>query len=383
MLKGQTGFLFIPFYQYKDMDNFKILPINEQYNSEMLSILKASPINANGLSLYFDKSPDIFKIPGMKYSLTKHAGFFIDEKLKGFGSLGYYDALIKGRKENVFTFYNFYLLPEARGKKIPEFAAKEFFGHVRTQTANYGLSITMKGNRPAESYIDGRRDGWMPSTRVIDDLIVKTILFSKPKKNNTAYKVRNASTEDIPAIVKLLKEEHQQRDFGLIFQEDSFIPSLQKRKLQIENYFVATDNRGSIKGVCLAWDCSSFRRTTVVKFSPSFYSSLLAYKIAEKIFPLAPFPEMGKNFNELTITDYAAAGRNPVIMHALLSEIYYRNNNRKYHFMNWASCGSDSLLNAAKGFWYKNIVSHIIFTSMEPHFFNAKKQLPYIDIAFI
>ena len=110
---------------------------------------------------------------------------------------------------------------------------------------------------------------------------------------------------------------------------------------------------------------------------------MLAYKAMERIFPLAPFPAKGEKFNELTITDYAVSNRDPAIMNALLCEVYRRHHNRKYHFMNWASCGSDSLLIAAKGFWVKNITSHIIFTSMDPERYNIKTRLPYVDIAFI
>lgn len=348
----------------------------------MLAILEASPIHARGLSICFDKSPDIFEIPRMKYSVSEHRGFFIDDRLKGFGSLGFFEALVKGRPENVFTFYNFYLLPEARGKQIPQRAAKDFIARVSGK-ANYGLFITLKGNRSAESYIGKRIDGWMPPTRVIDELVVKSILFALPKKNETNYTIRNARPGDIPVIARLLKEEHLQRDFGLVFREDTFMSTMESRGLQIENYFVALDKRGEIKGVCLAWDCSAFRRTRVLKYSTGFYPSLLAYKTLEKIFPLAPFPKKGENFNELTITDYAVSNRDPAIMHALLSEVYRRHHNRKYHFMNWASCGSDPLLKAANGFWHQSINSHMIFTSMDPERYHIKTQLPYIDIAFI
>ena len=89
------------------------------------------------------------------------------------------------------------------------------------------------------------------------------------------------------------------------------------------------------------------------------------------------------SFNELTITDYAVGGRDPIIMHILLSEIYFRHHNRRYHFMNWASCESGPLLHAAKDFWYKEIRSHIIFTGTDPCWFKIKTLLPYIDIAFI
>lgn len=365
------------------MNSFDIRDIDEQYNNEMLSIVKASPINANGLGLYFDKSPDIFNISRMKFSASEHLGFFMDEELKGFGSLGYYDALVKGQTESVFSFYNFYLLPEARGKKIIDHAVMEFFSRVKKSPANYGISITLKGNRAVESYLNKKFKDPVPPFRVIDDLVVKTILFSKKKKNNTSYKVRRAVTEDIPAIVKLLHHEHQQRDFGIVFNEDLLISRLSDRNLQIENYFVATNNAGIAKGVCLAWDCSSFRRTTVLEYSSRFYSTLFGYKTLAKIFPLAPFPKKGESFKELTLTDYAVEERDPVIMHALLSDIYHQHNNRKYHFMNWASCGTDRLLNAAKGFWHKDIISQIVFTSMDSERLNIKPQLPYIDIAFI
>lgn len=364
------------------MDNYKLSQVDNTYNEELLSILAASPVNAGGLSLCFDKSPEILEISRMKYPISEHLGFFKNDALKGFGSLGYYEALIKGRKENVFTFYNFYLLPEARGNRIPYLAMKKFITSVQG-IANYGISIAMKGNRSAESYIGRQLDSWMPPTRVIDELVIKSILFALPKKNDTNYPIRNARTEDIPDIVKLLKVEHQQRDFGLVFSEESFQQELEKRRLKIENYFVATNKSGAIKGVCLAWDCSSFRRTRVMKFSPNFYPSLLTYKTLEKFIPLAPFPKPGESFMELTLTDYAVANRDPVIMHALLSEIYRRHHNSGYHFMNWGTCGSDDLLKAAKGFWYKNINSHIIFTSMDPELYNIKMRLPYIDIAFI
>ena len=86
----------------------------------MISILESSPINAGGLRICFDKSPDIFKISKLKYSSSEHLGFFSENNLKGFASLGFYNALIQKREEQVFTFYNFFLKPEARGKRIVE-----------------------------------------------------------------------------------------------------------------------------------------------------------------------------------------------------------------------------------------------------------------------
>ncbi len=362
--------------------NYHIEPIGEFYNDEMLSIIKASPIVAKGLELYFDKSPDIFEIGRMKYEECKHVGFFLNDELKGFASIGYSNALIGGTKEKVFTLFHFYLLPEARGRHFPEKAVKFFFEDQQDRS-NFGCFVTMKGNRQAESFIGRQGYRWIPPSRVIDDLVVKSIFFSFPKKNHTSYTVRNARVEDIPEIVWLLKLEHEQRDFGEIIQEDVFLRKMEKRGLKVEEYYLAENKKGEIKGVCLAWDCYSFRRTRVLKFSSAYSPVLYSYKALAKILPMAPFPKLEECFRELTITDYATEGRDTTIMHALLSEIYRRNLNRKYHFMNFASCRSDEFLTAAKGFWQQDIVSNIVFVSRNADRFNHSPRLPYIDIAFL
>lgn len=254
---------------------------------------------------------------------------------------------------------------------------------VATTNANFGIALTMKGNRAAESYVGNRTAKGVPVSRVIDELVVNTLLFSKKLKSTGNYTIRNAVTEDIPAIVKLLSGEHRQRDFGLVFTEQGFIQSLAQRGLQIEDYYVAVNKRGETAGVALAWDCNHFRRTTVLRFGASFYPVLAAYQLMEQFMPMAPFPVAGTSFRELTITDCAVADRDPAIMNALLREIYHRHHNQTYHFMNWATCASDPLLKAAKGFWRKEIRSHIIFTSMDPERFNISTRLPYVDIAFL
>jgi hypothetical protein len=361
---------------------FNILNIDESFNNQMLQIIDEAPIEANGLMLLFDKSPYIFEVSRLKYTRSEHLGFFNGDELVGFASLGYFPGIIEGKLQQLFSLYHFYLKPEARGRRFVERAMHTFLTKAR-ENANFGYAITLKGNRPIESYVGNRILKWMPPTRIIDDLVVKTILFSLPQKNNTSYLIRNARFEDIPDMVRLLNGENQKRDFGPIFQADTFLTVLETRGLVIENYFVAINSKGSIVGVCLAWDCSSFRRTKVIKYSANFYPALYGYKLLEKIFPMAPFPANNQFFSELTITDCAVSERNPAILHALLCEIYHRNRNRKYHFMNVGSCASDHLLQATKGFWQTEIRSGIIFTSLDPDQFNYQPQLPYVDIALL
>lgn len=364
------------------MESYTIQNLDPSCNTKMLSIIASSPIRANGLTLLFDKSPDLFTIPGLRYPESMHTGFFLGDELKGFASAGFYEAMVNGRPESVFMLFNFYLLPEARGRRLPEKAMQHFFLRAKGR-ADLGLAVIMKGNLQAESFIGRRGYPWMPVSRVIDDLVVKSLLFSVPMKNRTEYRVRNATINDVPEMVALLKEENAVRDFTTPVTQEGFLPSLERRGIQIENYYVAENRKGEIRGTCLEWDCSSFRRTRVLEYSPDFHSLLIGWKALSALFRMAPLPGKGGCFRELTITDYAASGRDVTVMHALLSEIYYRHLKQEYHFMNFGTCRSDPLLKSVSGFWGRNTVSGIVFTSLSEDRLSYTPHLPYIDIAYL
>jgi hypothetical protein len=366
------------------MPSIEIIKIDESCNEDMLEILRSSPINAGGLSIYFDKEPNIFLQPKMKYFLANHSGLFIDGRLKGFGSVGYYDGLIGGCKEPVFYFHNFYVLPEARGHKFLYKSAIQLLSNNDCKS-RVGFSITMKGNKAAEHYFNYPAVENIFKVNVIDSLVVKNIIFSFPKKNTTRYKVRNATIEDVPEIVKLLKGEYSKRLFGNYVTIDNFLPAIEKRKgLEINNYFIAVDTAGKIVGVCAAWDCSAFRQTRVVQYSKKFWSDLLGYSILSSFLPMAPFPKKGQYFKELTLLDYAVEDRSPAIMHALLCGIYSFYIGKDFHYINWGSCGSDPLLEAAKGFWHKNTESSIVLIADQLKNIEEKDiRLPYVEIPFL
>lgn len=364
------------------MEDFRILPVNEAHNDQILRIMEAAPIHAKGLGIRFDKSPDVFALPRMKYSECFHLGFFSDESLKGVGSLGFHDSLIDGKEENIFTLFNFYILPEARGNHLSARAVREFIPLIR-ERARFGFAVTMMGNKPAESYISRTGDSFLPPSRIIDRLCIKSIILSSPRKNQTPFTVRNAVIEDIPEITTLLNGEHRQRFMGLKYSAEEIQRNLILRGLDVSNYYVAENRSGRIAGVCLAWDCYPLRRTTVVKISPALLPLRLAYRLMSGVLPMAAFPGKGESFRELTITDYAVTDRNVQIMNALLCEVYRRNLDRKFHFINFGSCMTDDLLRAADSFWHFNTVSSIVFTSLDRGMFNIPARLPYVDIAFL
>lgn len=364
------------------MEDYRILPVNEAYNDQILRIMEAAPIHAKGLGIRFDKSPDVFALPRMKYPECFHLGFFSDESLKGVASLGFHNSLIEGKEENIFTLFNFYILPEARGNHLSARAVREFIPLIR-ERARFGFAVTMKGNKPAESYISRTGDSFLPPSRIIDRLCIKSIILSSPRKNHTQFTVRNAIIEDITEITALLNTEHRQRFMGQKFTAEEILKNLKIRELDVSDYYVAENRSGRIAGVCLAWDCQTFRRTTVVRISPALLPLVLSYRLMSGLLPMAAFPVKDESFRELTITDYAVTDRNVQIMSALLCEIYRRNLNGKFHFINFGSCMTDDLLRAADSFWHFSTVSSIVFTSLDRAMLNIPVRLPYVDIAFL
>jgi hypothetical protein len=364
------------------MEDYRILPVNEAYNDQILRIMEEAPIHAKGLGIRFDKSPDVFALPRLKYSECFHLGIFSDESLKGVASLGFYNSLVEGKEETIFTLFNFYILPEARGNHLSARATRDFIPLIR-ERGRFGIAVTMKGNKPVESYLNHTEGSFVLPSRIIDGLCIKSIILSSPRKNQTPFTVRNAVIEDIPEITALLNMEHRQRFMGLRFTDTEILKNLKIRGLDVSDYFVAENRSGRIAGVCLAWDCHSLRRTRIVKISRALLPLLLSYRLLSGVLPMAAFPGKGGYFRELTITDYAVADRNVQIMYALLCEVYRRNLNRKYHFINFGSCMGDDLLRAADSFWHFNTVSSIAFTSLDPDKLNIPARLPYIDIAFL
>jgi hypothetical protein len=360
-----------------------MIPIDELQNNLMIPIMQAAAIQSGGLELYFDKSPDMFRISRMHFCKSRHLGFYDNEKMVGYGAVGFYDALVKGVNEKIYTLYNFYLLKEARGKKIPLLAVRHFLEDALKEKASFGLALTLKGNKATESYVEHPEASWLPRVKYLENWINQSIVFSKPMKNDTGYKVRKATLEDVSEIVTLLQEEHLQRDFGHPFTIDGFLPWLEKRQLDITNYYVAINALGFIQGVCLAWDCSGFRKTRILHYSHKLWFHLLAYHLMSSYWNMADLPEPDESFFEITITDYAAKNRDPAIMHALLVEIYREYREDGFHFMNWGSCVTDPLLKAGKGFWKLDMEARLLFSSFDSKRLEEKMNLPYFDIAFL
>ena len=367
------------------MNLYHIESIGRSYNSEMLNILRSSPINTENLTVCFDRHPDFFRLPEIRYNPYYYYGFFRLEQLKGFCGIGYHDAMVNGSRETVFHMRDYYVSQEARGKGFG-FKVTENFYKETYNGSFVGYVIIMAGNKPSLHYVGRRNDAfpYIPYSRIINQLDVRNILLTWPVSDSRDYIIRKAEIKDIPDIVMLLNKEHKVRLFGNIYDQNTFLDYLGNHQgLTIQNYYLAFDKKGLPCGVCAAWDCSSFKQTRVLRYGKKFLPAKMLYKSLSLIFKLSPLPIPGECFKDLIISDYASRDRDPGIMNALLRSIY--NEFRKLGFQNmmWGSSADDPLLKASESFFFQRVVSNIVLISTKPETVETghiKNHFPYIDI---
>lgn len=359
--------------------------IGRVYNEEMIEILNDNPIKTSGLTICFDRKPDIFKKNEIKYNPSKYIGFFKKNKLFGFASIGFYKAYIMGKPETIFYFSDVYINKSARKKGLIVKSSKEIFKDAY-KGSNTGYFIVLKGNKNAESYIlkPQYNDPFIPFYKIIGTFDARNILITFKKKESRTFIVRRATIKDSNDIIMLLKEEFTNRLFAPYIDKKVFEENMLKRpNFDIDNYYVAEKN-GIVVGVCAAWDCSKFKQTRVIRYGGLFKFTKVLYSIFSGLFNFPSLPIKGEAIKDLHIIDYAVKERNPIILNALLKKIYNDYYLLNYNTIIFGSYKSDILLKALKGFFNQSVQSHIIALSYNKSMLEKiteESSMPYIDIA--
>lgn len=360
---------------------FAIRRLDRRHNAEMQATLAASPIDSGGLSIIFDRRPDIFTAAELKYDPAVYAGFFAGDRLTGFALLGIHRAYVQGSVQPVMHLTDVYLSPDVRSRGQLKKLVPFFFGPDGC-APDLGYAVVMHGNRRAESLV-GRLSSMpmAPQSRVIGDLLVRNILLTTRRAEKTRVQVRAARTDDIDAIVALLQVEHRGRLFGLAVDRETFVADLSRRPdFGIESYYV-TEQNGRVTGVAAAWDTNSFKQNRVVRYSRGMRLVRGVNNLFAPLGGWAKLPAPGENFRDAFITDWAVEERNPHLLAALLDRIYGEYRRRGYNTLIIGLAAEDPLVKAVDGFPGLTVSSSIVLITRDSR--EVKTHLPFIDVALL
>ncbi len=358
-----------------------------EYNADMLEILWESPIDSKGLSICFDRRPNIFMIPELTSEHVECAGFFKGTELLGFAMLAYQNVYVNGLPRTVMYYGNVHVKKEGRRKGF-FYKTSDIFLRETYKNSTMGYAVVMKKNEAAERFIGKRKSEYpnFPASKKISDLKVMNIMISFRKKESLEYPVRRATWMDIDSIVSLIEKEHTKRLFAPVMDKTTFLNNLKRRPdFGVSNYYVA-EKGGKIVGVCAAWDTGTFKQNVIVRYGRRLKMIKILHSILAHLFELPPMPEEGEAIKSVTALEFAAEGRNPDILEALLLKIYNDYRSRKYNTLIIGSCAGDPLLNATKKFFVHPLISSIILFSKDESLLEEEKidtSLPYIDLVML
>jgi hypothetical protein len=365
----------------------QILPLDGRHNEAMLAILHQSPIETGGLSICFDRLPNIFAMADFKYNPAVWNGFFDEGKLEGFVMFGHHDAYVNGSVTQVMHITDCYIKPRARGRGYLKAAIPSLFSEGR-RGASLGYGVIMKGNRAAEAQVGDRFAAGPESlrSRIVGAVVAKNILITFARRKRTRLPVRLARAEDIDDIVTLLRAEHSRRLFGLVVDRDQFAAQLEQRPgLSIDNYYVV-ERDGKLAGVCAAWDTSAFKQNRVVRYGWGLKIVRAANLLTAPIGGFSKLPAPGNAFRDAFVTDWAVRDRSVEVMQALLDHVYREYRDRHYHSLIFGSSVGDPMLEATRGFQTTSIVSNVALFPLEKRWREdgaIDTRSPYIDLALL
>lgn len=362
-----------------------ILPIGPEYNDQMLDILLESPMESDGLSLCFDRTPDIFAVPALFCKKFKGFGFFMDEKLVGFAMICHKILYVNGLPREVGYLANMYVRPEGRKRGWLYKASEQLFREV-LEEVGFGFATTVRGNRNAEAMI-GRRIAkfpFIPHSRVTRDLEILNILITFRKRKKIPYQIRRANEADIPEIARILNQEYKNRLFGPVYTSEELQKTIILRPgFSVSDYYVAENNH-CLVGVCSAWDVSNIRKVRVMAYRKKYMLVKFLYGLIAPLLRFPPLPETGGAFREIILNDYAVENRDPLILEALIFRIYDDYRSKGYNLIQIASFEGDPLLRATRRFFTQSLFTRIILGSADPGLIEKDEidcTRPYIDIA--
>jgi hypothetical protein len=368
-------------------EEYQLRKISREWNWEMLRILGETPVETPGLSIVFDRQPNIFAIPRLFSERVECVGFFRGASLAGFAMLMFQHRLVNGTPRTVAYFGNAHVKKEARGRGFANRAAGYLSREMRG-VCDLGYAVVMAGNRAAGRFI-GRDWPGQPNlvhAKVIATLRAKNILVMGRKREGEGYRVRRAELSDVDAMVGLLRDEFRARLFAPVIDRESFLSNLNVRPgCDLSHYYVA-ERDGEVVGTCAAWDTGGLKQNRIVRYGRKLKWLRAAHAAAASLLDFPPLPKEGGTTKEATVTDCAVRGRDPEIMEALLTRVHNDCAQKKYNLLIVGSCGQDPLLRATKRFLGQTTVSAIVLFSTDPSLLAEGRidtSRPYVDLAML
>ena len=253
-------------------------------NQGLLEFFRNSAMNADNISLRFDRSPDFFRYLNI-HSQKSYVAIFQNEDggTGGLASLCLRKNYLSGKPVEAAYLGDLRLSPNlSRSTRLQwRLFYADFLKNARRipelNNCRYFYSVVLDENKAAMMALT-RKNGpivYRPLARYQTiSLIARWPSFS-PRKKKSRFTIRQAAESDRDRLREFLTEQHKRKIFGQYYNLDSESDELARRlnawdKFSISSFWIAEDFDGKFRACVCPWMGASASRQLIIGKMPLY-----------------------------------------------------------------------------------------------------------------
>jgi hypothetical protein len=332
-------------------------------NAALLELFGAVPMQGE-LVLATQRSPDYFALFALQRGTTEV--WVHEEKglLDGMGAIHVREGWLDGQPCRVGYLGDLRARFSARRTR----GLARFYGPILEEAAErHGVSAfltaVMATNASALQALVQRKASRTAQPhysllRRFSAVSVQFLLRRKPRPS--AYTVRRATPEDVPAMAALLNTDHRQRPFGYRYDLGELKHRLEHWPgLTVERSYLAFDKAGRLVGCTSAWDAGAVKRYRVLAYRGGMRWVRLGFDALATVVGAPRLPTPGQDLRYFYLCNASIAGEDPAIFRALLEHVYADHHGQGFHFFTLYLGEGDPIAPALKGFLLRRLDFHL------------------------
>lgn len=308
----------------------------EADKAALLALGPVCPMEGD-VGLYMDRSPDVFALgriegPCSQVGVAETA----EHQIVGCVSASVRHAYVHGSACRIAYVGDLKVAPAHRNL----YSADALSTHARNFCARQGgadvpvLITVLDGNKAMEYRARGFRG--MPHFQRFATIRSYAIplLWHRARALPQGLRIARATSGDLEEMVELWRRVAPRRQFAPVFSVDSFAQWIaQAPALELEDYRLARDREGRLRGFFALWDQSAFKAARVTQYSPRLAAIRSAFNIAAPVFGAPHLPRPGERLCYLTVTHLCVPPEAPDVLRALLRTAYNESRRGEHSFI--------------------------------------------------
>lgn len=354
-------------------------------NETLIELTRQTPM-IGAVTAYVDRAPDFFALT--KLQGERHRLWIAEENAEPLGCVCGVSRTVRYRGRKVRQLYGCDLKvhPRARGKKAGKILARHYLTHA-LENSEFDMAEVevIAGNDRSLNVASWMGEELCPSVHAGMAHIYQVLPYRRYRVDS-AFDIRPASADDVPAIANLLHETYEDYASSPLFDEGHLERALdQGHGFGIDCLRVA-EHRGRIVAAAAFWDQFDMRRTVVQKVTAQTAALLAGLRVIGPLVGLPSPPRKGRPLRHLFLRFPAAHKEHLDALRSLVHAELNAMKKRGLHQFLWASFHqADPLSRCVEKTWKTKISTNIFHfaTSDETTLFEDASHPSYVDFALI